>query len=85
VVDFYASWCGPCVTIAPYVHQKCLENGVTLVKVNVDVNTDSSEKYGIQAMPTFKVIDSQGNELLSKIGGSQAVVDEIVAKAVSYK
>jgi thioredoxin 1 len=85
VVDFYATWCGPCVNIAPYVHQQCQSNGVTLVKVNVDVNTESSQKYGIQAMPTFKVIDRQGNELLSKVGGSQAVVNEIVAKAASYK
>lgn len=39
VVDFYATWCGPCVRIGPYVVKKCHESGVPLVKVNVDENT----------------------------------------------
>lgn len=54
-----------------------------MIKVNVDVNADASQKYGIQAMPTFKVLDKNGHEVLSKTGGSEAVVNEIVQKAKS--
>jgi len=85
VVDFYANWCGPCKNIAPYVHNKCKELGVVLVKVDVDVNGEAATKYGVTAMPTFSVLDRQGNVILTKVGGSQGVVNEIVDKAVSLK
>lgn len=55
VADFYATWCGPCVRIGPFVHKKSHETGVALAKVNVDVAEDVSAAHGIQAMPTFKV------------------------------
>lgn len=61
VVDFYATWCGPCVRIAPYVHKKAHETGVTLVKVDVDKNPEASERYKVTAMPTFQVLDTNGN------------------------
>ena len=84
-MDFYATWCGPCVRIAPHVHKKCHEHGVTLVKVNVDVNGEASQRYGIQAMPTFKVLDTQGKEIHSATGGSEGVVNQVVAFAASKK
>jgi thioredoxin 1 len=83
VVDFYANWCGPCKKIAPYVEKKCKEFGVVLVKVDVDVNGDAATKYSVQAMPTFSVLDRQGNEILKRTGGTEGVVNEIVAKAVA--
>lgn len=85
VVDFYANWCGPCKKIAPYVEKKCKENGVVLVKVDVDVNGDAATKYGVSAMPTFSVLDRKGDVILTKVGGSEVVVNDIVAKAVSLK
>jgi len=81
VVDFYADWCGPCKRIAPYLHNEVHKKGVALAKVNVDVNQEASAKYGIQAMPTFKVLNRQGNEVFTKTGGSEAVVNEVIAKA----
>jgi thioredoxin-related protein len=53
------------------------------VKVNVDFNGDASQRYGIQSMPTFKVLDTNGNEIYSATGGSQDIVNQVVAKAVS--
>jgi thiol-disulfide isomerase/thioredoxin len=85
VVDFHATWCGPCINIAPHVHDKSKETGVQLIKVDVDKNGDASAKYGIQAMPTFAVIDSKGVVLLKKTGGSKDVVNEIFGKALKHK
>jgi len=61
LVDFHATWCGPCKAIAPYVVEQSEKNGITLIKVDVDQAPDVASAYGIQAMPTFKVIDAQGN------------------------
>lgn len=88
VADFYATWCGPCVKIGPFVHKKCHEHGVALAKINVDVAEDVSAAHGIQAMPTFKVFVWQNGKVetsLSKTGGSEAVVNEIVQHAQSKK
>lgn len=64
VVDCYATWCGPCKAIAPYVHKKANETGIGLVKVDVDKSPELSSAYGIQAMPTFKVIKGKWNNII---------------------
>ena len=54
IVDFYATWCGPCKMIAPFVEQKATENRhVKTVKVDVDQCKDVSSKYRVSSMPTF--------------------------------
>ena len=85
VVDFHATWCGPCKRIAPYITKKCKDSGVVLVKVDVDQNPDAAQEYGISGMPTFAVLDKKGKVILTKTGGSEPIVNEIVAKAVSSK
>jgi len=47
IVDFHATWCGPCRAIAPYVHQKANETGLAVAKVDVDINADAAAKYKI--------------------------------------
>lgn len=54
LVDFWATWCGPCRMIAPIVEQLAAETeGVTFAKVNVDENGDVAVGLGIQAIPTL--------------------------------
>mmetsp|Transcript_31102 Transcript_31102/g.45950 ORF Transcript_31102/g.45950 Transcript_31102/m.45950 type:complete len:109 (+) Transcript_31102:194-520(+) len=55
VIDFYADWCGPCVTIAP-IFQKLAEDNedVEFVKVDVDNAEDVAVACSIEAMPTFQ-------------------------------
>ena len=54
VVDFTASWCGPCQMIAP-VYEKMSKKytDVDFVKVDVDENEETAEKCEVEAMPTF--------------------------------
>lgn len=57
VVDFYADWCPPCRTIAPFfsklADQYAIKGHFALAKVNVDHVHDVAARYGISAMPTF--------------------------------
>lgn len=71
VVDCFATWCGPCVRIAPYVVKKCEETGIPLIKIDVDQAEELSSAYKIQAMPTFLVIKGRwDNVVKSETGGS---------------
>jgi thioredoxin 1 len=53
LVDFWASWCGPCKMLAPTIEQIANENDTIKVgKVNVDDEPDLAQKYGIVSIPT---------------------------------
>jgi thioredoxin 1 len=55
IVDFWAAWCGPCVRIAPWFKEQAEKYpNVNFAKVDVDENSETSEKNEINCMPTFK-------------------------------
>jgi thioredoxin 1 len=54
VIDFWASWCGPCKMIAPKIEILSEElESVIFCKVNVDENADLVKKYEIKSIPTL--------------------------------
>lgn len=54
VVDFWASWCGPCKMLSPVVDQVADEvTDVKVVKVNVDENEPVAIKYNVSSIPTL--------------------------------
>lgn len=55
VVDFFATWCGPCKMLAPILEQvsESMDGKVKFVKVDIDQNA-VAENYRIQAVPTLK-------------------------------
>ncbi len=56
VVDFWASWCGPCKMLSPVIEE--LSNEITtakFAKVNVDENPQSSQNFNIASIPTLLV------------------------------
>lgn len=60
VIDFYATWCGPCKMLAPIIEQLANEvNNVKIVKVDVDVAGDLAELFGITSIPTVVYIKNQ--------------------------
>ena len=59
LVDFWASWCGPCRMLSPVVDQVAAENpGVKVGKVNVDEQPKLAEKFQIMSIPTLLVFEN---------------------------
>ncbi len=59
LVDFWASWCGPCKMIAPIISEIAndYEGSVKVAKVNVDDEGELAVKYGIVSIPTILLFD----------------------------
>ncbi len=55
LVDFYADWCGPCKMMNPIIEdtKKNLGDGATVLKINIDNNSDVAIQYGIRSIPTL--------------------------------
>ncbi len=55
LVDFYADWCQPCHTLAPYVQEVAQELGdrLKVIKIDIDKNQQVAQQYGIKGVPTL--------------------------------
>ena len=54
LVDFFATWCGPCRMLAPVLEEIAEENpDLTVLKIDVDEVSELAIRYGIQAIPTL--------------------------------
>ncbi|KAJ8772715.1 hypothetical protein K2173_027892 [Erythroxylum novogranatense] len=81
VVDFTASWCGPCRIIAPIFSDLAKKiTNVTFVKVDVDELASVAEEWKVEAMPTF-VFLKEGKEIERIVGVKK---EELVAKVEKH-
>lgn len=71
VLDFTATWCGPCKVVAPIIDRLAKEysDRATIVKVDIDQNKESAKKYGIRSIPA--IIVSKNGEIVETLFGSQ--------------
>ena len=54
LVDFFATWCGPCKMLSPVLEQVAEENpDLTVLKIDVDEVGELAARYGVQAIPTL--------------------------------
>ena len=79
VIDFWATWCGPCMRLAPVIDQLATEyEGKVLIgKYNVDEESDMSTEFGIRSIPTL-LFFKDGELKGQRIGGSSK--SEVEAK-----
>ncbi len=68
LVDFWATWCGPCLMMAPVLDEFASRHPeVNVIKVNVDQFPDLAGRYGIMSIPTM-ILFKQGSEIQRVIG-----------------
>lgn len=69
VVDFWATWCGPCKMLAPTIEEIAdeLDGKIAVGKVDVDENRELAVKYGVMSIPTV-IYFKNGEEVTRLIG-----------------
>ncbi len=69
LVDFFATWCGPCKMLSPLVEQLAEENAdkVTVCKVDIDRQPALADQFGVESVPTL-VLFRNGQEAKRLIG-----------------
>lgn len=84
VVDFWASWCGPCKMLGPVIEELSgdLDGKAKFVKVNVDENPATASGYKIASIPTV-IVFKDGKQVETLVGfRPKAALNEVVNKYI---
>ena len=79
LVDFWAEWCGPCKSIAPFLDQIADANvgKVVVAKLNVDDHSQYASQYGVRSIPTL-IMFKDGQQADMVIGADTTKIKKLV-------
>lgn len=83
IIDFYATWCPPCRSAAPVFAQwskDYKQSDFIFAKVDVDRARSVASHYRVRAMPTFKILNSQGVEIKSVTGWRKSEIQSFLSE-----
>lgn len=67
LVDFYATWCGPCQLLKPVLEKLAQEYDITVAKIDIDQNPDLAKTFGVEGVPDVRIV-TQGEVLEGFVG-----------------
>lgn len=85
LIDFWATWCGPCKRLAPVIEELAAdyEGRAVVGKCDVEENEELAMKYQVTSIPTIVVLDAQGNLSTRLVGvQSKAKLEEELNKVL---
>lgn len=84
IVDFFATWCGPCKALSPVLDElaKEYEGKIVIYKVDVDKSQELARVFGIRSIPTLLFIPKEGKPTLSTGAPSKAQMKDVIEKMV---
>ena len=72
IIDFWATWCGPCQMVGPMINELADEYAgrISVGKIDVDANSEIPSQYGVRNIPTILFFNKNG-EVVKKLVGVQ--------------
>ena len=85
LIDFYATWCGPCKMLAPVLVEvkDALGDRVSIIKIDVDKNQELAAKYQVRGVPTM-MLYQKGQQLWRQSGvlSKEDIIKTILEKSL---
>lgn len=87
VIDFYASWCGPCRMIAPILEELAAEYGdsIYIYKINTEEEQELAAAFGIQSIPTLLFVPMEGAPQMAQGAMPKNALKEAIDKVLLNK